>query len=195
VKRNFTWPSPPREGPGEFFLYAGRLAPEKGLDTALEAWTRVDAPLLIVGEGPDYERLRVIAPPHVQFRATVPAAEIAALTRRARAMLVPSRWYETASRTVIEAYAAGVPVLASRIGALPEVVDNGKTGFLLEPGDPEAWTRAAESLLDDAVSLNLGSNGLQTWKERFAPEGALASITASYEQAHARSMARRQHPS
>jgi glycosyltransferase involved in cell wall biosynthesis len=183
VKRNFTWPSLSREGPGEFFLYAGRLAPEKGLDTILEAWTRVDAPLLIVGEGPEDERLRVAAPTGVEFRTTVPGAEIAALTRRARAMLVPSRWYETASRTVIEAYAAGVPVLASRVGGIPEVVSDAETGFLLDPDTPTAWASAATSLLDDHLSIELGSQAQARWRAEFTPDQALSAIMTTYEKA------------
>jgi glycosyltransferase involved in cell wall biosynthesis len=183
VKRNFAWPSVAREGPGDHFLYAGRLVPEKGLDTVVRAWSGVEAPLLIVGEGDHEAQLRALAPPNVEFRATVPGDEIAALTRHARAMLVPSEWYETASRTVLEAYAAGVPVLASRIGALPEVVDDGVTGFLVDPGAPAAWARAAGRLLVDDVSTELGGHAAAAWRERFGPDRAIGALEEVYERA------------
>jgi glycosyltransferase involved in cell wall biosynthesis len=187
VKRNFAWPSSPRPGPGRFFLYAGRLVPEKGLETVVRAWSDVDAPLLIVGEGDEQARLRAMAGPNVEFRSTVPGDEVAALVREARAMLVPSEWYETASRTVLEAYAAGVPVLASRIGALPEVVNDGHTGYLVAPGDGGAWSDAARRLLSDDASLALGANALTAWRERFGPDAAIAALEDAYARAARRS--------
>ena len=183
VKRNFAWPSEPRRGPGTTFLYAGRLVPEKGLETVVRAWADVDAPLLIVGEGDEEPRLRSIAPPNVEFRSTVPGEEVAALVRDARAMLVPSEWYETASRTVLEAYAAGVPVLASRIGALPEVVTDDRTGYLVTPGDRGAWADAARRLLSDDRSVSLGANALRAWRERFGPDAAIEALEGAYERA------------
>jgi glycosyltransferase involved in cell wall biosynthesis len=183
VKRNFAWPSEPRKGPGTSYLYAGRLVREKGLETVVRAWAEVDAPLLIVGEGDDEARLRAIAPRNVEFRSTVPGEEVAALVRDARAMLVPSEWYETASRTVLEAYAAGVPVLASHIGALPEVVADGRTGYLVPPGDPSAWADAARRLLSDETSISLGANALATWRDRFGPDAAITALEGAYEHA------------
>lgn len=182
VKRNFAWPNDRRDGPGDSFLYAGRLAREKGLETLVRAWSGAPAGLDILGEGPDEARLRAIAPPNVRFRATVPGNEAAVLVRRARAVLVPSEWYEPAPRTVVEAYAAGVPVLASRIGGLPELVEDGRTGYLIAPGSPEAWVEAA-TRLSDARSIELGLNAARLWDERFSPEPAIRALEAAYEQA------------
>jgi glycosyltransferase involved in cell wall biosynthesis len=186
VKRNFAWPNRRREGPGGPFLYAGRLVPEKGLETLVRAWTSVPAPLEIVGEGPDEARLRAMAPPNVTFRPTVSGDRVAELVRTARAVVVPSEWYETAGRTVLEAYAAGVPVLASRVGALPEVVDDDRTGYLVPPGSSGAWAAAAARLADDRRSTELGANAARAWSESFGPEPAIRALQAAYERARAR---------
>jgi glycosyltransferase involved in cell wall biosynthesis len=186
VKRNFAWPNRRREGPGGPFLYAGRLVPEKGLETLIRAWVDVRAPLEIVGEGPDEPRLRAMAPPNVTFRATVSGDRIAELVRMARAVMVPSEWYETAGRTVLEAYAAGVPVVASRLGALPEVVDDDRTGYLVPPGSSTAWAAAATRLADDRRSIELGANAARAWGERFGPGPAIRTLEAAYERARTR---------
>jgi len=183
VKRNFAWPNERRVGPGQAFLYAGRLVPEKGLETLVRAWVDVPAPLEIVGEGPDEAWLRAMAPPNVTFRTTVSGNRIAELIRTARAVVVPSEWFETAGRTVLEAYAAGVPVLASRIGALAEVVEHGRTGYLVHAGSSEGWAAAATRLTDDRLSIELGANAARVWGNRFGPEPALRSLEAAYQRA------------
>ena len=183
VKRNFAWPNDRRQGPGNSFLYAGRLASEKGLEALVRAWSNVSAELEIVGEGPEEQRLRSIAPPNVTFRATVPGDEAAGIIRGARAVLIPSEWYEPAPRTIVEAYAAGVPVLASRVGGLPELVEDGRTGYLIEPGSAQAWAAAATRLSDDDVSTELGAHAADAWERRFGPEPAIQAIEAAYERA------------
>jgi glycosyltransferase involved in cell wall biosynthesis len=185
VKPNFVWPIRPREGPGDYFLYLGRLAPEKGVDTLLEAWAlgRPPGKLLVVGDGPEAGALRSSPPSGVEFRSQVAAEDVPALLASARALLIPSRWYEAAPRTITEAYAAGVPVLASDIGALPEAVDARTTGYLVPVGDPRAWAEAVGLLSDDAESERLGAQAHRLWSERFTPEHGLADIEAQYESA------------
>jgi glycosyltransferase involved in cell wall biosynthesis len=186
VKPHFSWPSEVRETPGEYFLYLGRLSREKGVMSLLEAWRELDAELLIVGEGPESTHLRSRAPSNVKLLPTVRAEEAQTLMRSARALLVPSLWYEGAGRVVMEAYAAGVPVLASRVGGLPEAVRDGVTGFLLPPGDAKAWVGAIERLIDDSESDRLGRGGLRLWTEKYSPELALSRLEDAYRAAAAR---------
>jgi glycosyltransferase involved in cell wall biosynthesis len=186
VKPHFSWPSEVRETPGEYFLYLGRLSREKGVMSLLEAWRELDAELLIVGEGPESTHLRSRAPSNVKLLPTVRAEEAQTLMRSARALLVPSLWYEGAGRVVMEAYAAGVPVLASRVGGLPEAVQDGVTGFLLPPGDAKAWVGAIERLMDDSESERLGRGGLRLWTEKYSPELALSRQEDAYRAAAAR---------
>ena len=184
VKPNFSWPAPAREGPGEYYLFLGRLAPEKGVDTLLSAWGgRVPGRLVIAGHGPEASRLRRAAPKGVEFRGPVAASEVPALMAGARALLVPSRWYEAAPRTIIEAYAAGVPVLASDIGALRDAVEDGVTGYLVPPEDAGAWAGAAERLADDGESERLGEGGRSRWMQRHSPERGLEGLVSTYREA------------
>jgi len=180
VQTNFTWPTERREGPGDYLLYVGRLSPEKGLAPLIEAWARSRLRLVVVGEGPEEERLRALAPPTVELRGGVPASEVPALLRGARALVVPSTWYEGAPRAIVEAYAAGVPVLASDLGALPEIVVEGRTGFLLPPDRPEAWVEAADQIAGDGVSERMGEAAYERWREVHGPEHALAALEEVY---------------
>jgi glycosyltransferase involved in cell wall biosynthesis len=185
VKPNFTWPTERRTGPGEYFLFLGRLSEEKGVDAILRAAerSRGGCPLLVVGDGPDAEALRREAPENVTFRGQVGAPEVPAILARARALLVPSRWYEAAPRSIIEAYAAGVPVIASDIGALPEAVGENETGLLAPPDDSNAWAARMEELADDATSLRLGDGAFARWEERFSPERGVRDLEEAYSEA------------
>lgn len=180
TKPNFAWASSRREGAGEYFLIAGRLSAEKDVRTILDAWRSVRARLVIVGDGPDTEMLRRAAPQSVEFRGTVPPGEVSALLGRARALLFPSLSYEGAPRAVLEAYAAGVPVVANAVGALPEIVIDGVTGLLVPPGDPTAVTDALEHLMDDAESCRLGEGAWTAWHDHYEPGRALLAIEDAY---------------
>lgn len=186
VKSNFAWESPGREGPGRYFLYLGRLSSEKGVATLLAAWRRSSARLIVVGDGPLAGALRADAPPNVEFRPTVSSEDVSYLMREARAVLLPSVCYEAQPRVILEAYAAGVPVLASDLGALPEAVGP-DSGLLVPPGDADAWSDAVGRLLDDRVSRRLGQGAWQRWRDRYSPGRALADLEAAYGRAIRRS--------
>jgi glycosyltransferase involved in cell wall biosynthesis len=185
VKPNFTWPVDRRSVPGDYFLFLGRLAHEKGVDTLLSAWRLMGSsalPLVVVGEGPEGGALRAAAPPGVEFRGPVPATDVPGILGHARALLVPSRWYEAAPRSIIEAYAAGVPVLASDIGALPEAIVEGVTGRPVAVDDPHAWTEAVRGL-DDETSARLGDGAHRIWEDRYSPQRGLEGLETAYRDA------------
>jgi glycosyltransferase involved in cell wall biosynthesis len=183
VKPNFAWPTRRRIGPGEHFLYLGRLSPEKGLRRLLQAWSDLDAPLLIAGDGPDRSHLERLAPDRVRFLGLVPPSKAEQLVRGARALILPSTCYEGAPRTIPEAYASGVSVIASRSGGLPEsVVDEG-SGLLVPPEDAGALREAAVRLLDDDTSIRLGEGGFRLWQERHTPQLALGLLEQAYGRA------------
>jgi glycosyltransferase involved in cell wall biosynthesis len=183
VKPNFSWPMPRREGPGDVFLYLGRLSEEKGVDTILRAWRPGHRTLLVAGSGPEEDRLRAMAPPGVVFLGSVDGSAVPGLLRRARALLLPSIWYEGQPRVVLEAYAAGVPVVASDIGGLPELVEDGRSGFVVPPNEPEAWAAAMDKLLADQEAVRLGQRGWRLWEERFSPERGLEGLEEAYRRA------------
>lgn len=187
VKANFVAAQERRTGPGGRFLFLGRLAPEKGLDTVLRAWARIPAAahLDVVGSGPDEEVLRGAGGTdgRVRFLGQVEPDRIPGLLADARALLVPSRWYEAAPRTIVEAYASGVPVIASEIGALPDSVEHQRSGLLVPPEDEGAWASAVSSLLDDRASQRLGEGAHSRWQERYSPEVGLAELESCYRAA------------
>ncbi len=180
VKPNFAAQMPRREGPGRDFLYLGRLSVEKGVDRLVSLWRDVPARLVVVGDGPERSRLEAMAPDTVEFRGAVPSADVPSLLGKARALVLPSICYEGAPRTVVEAYAAGVPVIANHHGALPGVVQDGVTGLLARPGDAGAWRAALEALLVDETSLRLGDGAFSAWHSGYSPEQGLADLEAAY---------------
>lgn len=183
VKPNFAWPASRREEPGRHFLFLGRLSPEKGLAVVLSAWKPEYGTLLVAGDGNQARELRALAGAGVKWLGAVPPQEARRLVGGARAVLVPSICYEAFPRAVVEAYAAGVPVIASRIGALPEVVEDAVTGLLAPPGDPSSWAQAIEKMLDNSTSERLGRGAHDRWAERYSPEKSLMALETAYREA------------
>lgn len=155
VHPNFVHPDPGQgDGAGNFILFAGRIAPEKGLATVLKAWRtwRHPVPLKIIGDGPEAAGMRAQTAgwAGVEWLGRKSSAETLEMMGQAAALVVPSECYETFGRVAIEAYARGTPVIASRLGALEELVEEGRTGFLFKPGD--AGDLAAR--LDEFLAMN-----------------------------------------
>jgi glycosyltransferase involved in cell wall biosynthesis len=187
VKPNFAPPSQRREGPGSGFLYLGRLTPEKGVRIVMEAWGRLppgSPELVVVGDGPEAESLRRRPVGGVRFIGEVAATEVPALIGDARAVVVPSLWEEPAvPRVVLEAYAAGVPVVVSDRGALPDGVEEDRSGYVVPAEDAGAWADRIGRLVDDGTSERLGGGALQRWHDRFSPASGLLALEALYAEA------------
>ena len=180
VKPNFVPGTAQRRGPGRDFLYLGRLSVEKGLAALMPIWAEVPARLLVVGDGPERARLERGAPGNVRFVGSVPEKEVPDLLRDARALVLPSICYEGAPRTVVEAFAAGVPVVGSRLGAIPTIVEQNVTGMLAGPGRRDEWLSAVSQLLDDGESERMGAAAHQRWSDRFSPSRAAAELESVY---------------
>jgi glycosyltransferase involved in cell wall biosynthesis len=135
------------ERPGRIALVAGRLSPEKGIDDAVRVALRAGLRLDVVGAAYDPAfaercRARWAGHPSVRFRGALPRHRLWQRLAEARVLLVPSRWEEPFGLVAAEAQAAGTPVVAYRTGGLAEVVDEGRSGFLVEPGDVAAAAAA-----------------------------------------------------
>jgi glycosyltransferase involved in cell wall biosynthesis len=183
VKSNFAWPCARREGAGSYFLFVGRLSREKGLEQLLRAWTGVGARLVVVGDGPERARLLEMAPATVEFAGSLPREKVDECLRDARALLVPSICYEGQPRTILEAFAAGVPVVASRMGGLPELVADGVSGRVVEPHEPDQWREIVAGLSDDAEVLRLGDGAFEQWRRSFSPTSTLDALESAYRDA------------
>jgi glycosyltransferase involved in cell wall biosynthesis len=140
VKPNFTEnPSLAWRPAGGGAVYAGRLTPEKGIETLLDAWRQLGGtvPLRIVGDGPLADQVKAFAAeiPNVTYEGWVDRARLKEIFQESSFLVVPSTWYEVFGLNVLEAYACGLPVIASRIGGLAEIVHDGQTGLQFAPGD------------------------------------------------------------
>ncbi|MFH1984400.1 MAG: glycosyltransferase [Pseudomonadota bacterium] len=143
----------PNFEPGDYFLYLGRLSEEKGVDVLIEAFIRADTArvgLKIVGDGPSRTRLEKSAGSGtgIAFAGYLSGAKLRDVTRNALAVIVPSVCYENAPLSVLEAMAYGKPVIGARIGGIPELITEGVTGFLFEPGDRLSLKIAMETIAD-----------------------------------------------
>jgi glycosyltransferase involved in cell wall biosynthesis len=154
IKPNFV-ATDPGAGPGTggYAIFVGRLSPEKGIDTLVAAWKQLRAPmtLKIVGDGAlaDHVATAGRLDPRIEWLGPRTPEEVLSLIGAAACLIVPSLWYETFGRTVVEAFARGTPVVASRLGALAELVEDGCTGLLCRSGDPADLAAKIERLLSD----------------------------------------------
>ncbi len=152
VKPNFVDPDPGvGKGDGNYALFVGRLSPEKGARTLLAAMASLENKILlqIVGDGPLRAELEEFAQRHglskVTFRGRLPWKETMDVMKSARCLFFPSECYEGAlPLTVVEAFACGTPVIASRLGAMQDLITDGKTGLHFTPGDAADLAAKAE---------------------------------------------------
>jgi glycosyltransferase involved in cell wall biosynthesis len=180
------------QDPGRRFVYLGRLSHEKGVSTLLRACSRASAPLTIVGSGPEESRLKALASQEnvdVEFVGHQPPDRIAAILGQARALVLPSEWYENAPISILEAYACGKPVIGARIGGIPELVRDGTTGALFDSGavDQLAEALARFSTLSRQTLREMGAVARQwvacdfsplRYRDRIMEEYAAAGVRA-----------------
>lgn len=186
VKPNFTEPSPfamrsDRRGA----LYVGRLSVEKGVDTLLAAWRELpDTPLTIIGDGPERSRLESLAPPAVTFCGEQPREVVLRTMNSASLLVVPSTWFEGFPMVIAEAFASGLPVLASDIGALAEIVRPGVNGAHFSAGDARSLAEALRTLLSDRAMLaQLSFGAARSFEERYSPRASLDALEGIYADA------------
>ena len=183
--------------PGRGAVFAGRLSFEKGVDTLIRAVGEVTGavagPVLdIAGDGPDraaLERLADdVAPGQVRFHGRLVKPQLMALVRGAAVSVVPSRWHENQPLSVLESFASGVPVVASTMGGLPELVREGETGWLVEPDDPGRLAKVLlDALGDPDEAHRRGRAARRLAEERFAPSVHLRALDRIYAAAGAAS--------
>jgi len=143
LKPNCVDPDPGmREGGGDYALFVGRLSSEKKLLTLLEAWKKLGGiPLKLVGSGPQETEIRQFTREFglekVEFLGQRTRDQVFTLMKKACVLISPSELYETFGLVLVEAFACGAPVIAARIGAMAEIVEDGRTGLFFTPGDPD----------------------------------------------------------
>jgi len=165
-------------------LFVGRLSHEKGVDLICRIAPRIDAEFIIVGGGPEFDNLSRNKPENVNLLGPLPRDQIFDQMRKAAAVVVPSRWYEACPMTVLEAFATGTPIVASRLGSLAELVTDGITGLLAAADDEGEWEHAIGRILSDPeLARRMGQTARAAYMERHTEESNLRSLTAIYASA------------
>lgn len=184
IKPNFVDFPPPQETARAGFLFVGRLSAEKGIVTLAAAGRRLDDAhvIRIAGSGPEAAQLAGCA--SLQPLGALDGTAIRAEMCRATALVLPSICYESFPRTLVEAYACGLPVIASRLGALPDIVEDGQTGLLFAPGDADdlaAKIRWAQAHPEEM--RRMGANALARYRREFSAETNYQTLLTIYAQA------------
>lgn len=193
VKPNIVQPDPGfGQHDGGYAVFVGRLAPEKGIDCLLAAWDQLaqETPLKIIGDGPLAGQVKAVAEDadHVEWLGRRPFEEVMQIIARASVLVMPSVWYETFGRTVVEAFACGTPVIASQMGAMQELVDHGNTGLLFEPGNAGALAAAVQQFWNSPeMHTAMQSAARSVYETGFTAESNYVRLIQIYELAMAAS--------
>lgn len=140
---------PPVEKDGDYYLYYGRLSGEKGVSTLIDAFAKhPELNLKVVGTGPVEVELKKKQYSNIEYLGYKSGEELYNLVRNAKYVCVPSEWYENNPMAIIEAYSMGVPVIGAQIGGIPEIVVEGKTGFLFQSGKIESLDKVISQSIE-----------------------------------------------
>ncbi len=188
VKPHFVDDPGPRAAPpsgSSEVLFIGRLAPGKGVEVLLEAWQRAGTRmrLLVFGDGPLRERLESCAPPGVTFLGHRPRAQARERMLSARALAFPSVWPEPFGMVLIEAMAAGLPVVGADAGSVRAIVDPQPPGLLVPPGDAAALAGVLTRVSTEDVVDAAGRAARERYADSFTPHANLPQLLALYRAA------------
>lgn len=192
VKPNFIHPDPGvGPGRGRYAVFVGRLSPEKGIHTLLEAWQQYELPvrLRIIGDGPLEAEVAAVAnrEPSIEWLGRRPPSDVLDIVGNAAVLIMPSRWYETFGRTIVEAFARGTPVIASNLGAMAELVDHGRSGLLVPAGHPDAIADAVRAIAcDELLRARLRRGARIAYLERYTEDRNHQLLMEIYDAAIAR---------
>ncbi|MEK7452028.1 MAG: glycosyltransferase family 4 protein [Patescibacteria group bacterium] len=171
---------------GKYALFVGRLSEEKGIETIISlAKILPDIHFKIVGRGPEMERLHRLGDKYtnLEFVGFRMGEELKELYRGATVVLLPSRVHEVFPLITLEAMSFGKPVIASRVGGLPEIVEDGVNGFLVSPLDLHGWTEAVMRVFyDDDLQKQLSCGALESVEKRFSLDEHHRKILMYYEE-------------
>lgn len=181
VKANFADLPPPERG--QFrngALFVGRLAPEKGIETLQAAMALLPGRSIeIIGDGPAAAQLQ--RQPRLEVRGWLDPQALFATMRRKSYLVLPSLWYENSPRTLIEAFGCGLPVVASRLGALAELVEDGKTGLLFDPNSPSDLARIMRWADGHPAEMAaMGDAARRTFEDLYTPERNYRELAEIY---------------
>jgi glycosyltransferase involved in cell wall biosynthesis len=201
VKPNFVHPDPgPGQGSGQYAVFVGRLSLEKGVDTLLDAWSRLPERfgLKIVGDGPMAEQVRRAAAgdDRIEWLGWRDLESVCSIVGEAKVLLMTSIWYEIFGRTITEAFAKGTPVIVSRLGAMAELVEDGRTGLHFEHGNAADLVAKVQQILADESALGaMRQHARDEYEAKYTPEANYDMLLDIYQRARGGSPAQPTEPS
>ena len=186
VKPNFvTLPRQASKQGGEYALFVGRLSAEKGVETFLGAWRDLNGmPLKVVGDGPLLDRVISSGPTAMEVLGRQSHSDTLSLMAEALFLILPAVCSEGFPMVIAEAMACGRPVVASRLGAMAEIIDDGRTGLLFEPGNASDLADKARWLLAHPQQAEeMGRNAREEYEKKYTPELNYKMLLQIYEMA------------
>ena len=190
VKPNFVQPDPGERsnGGGAYAAYVGRLASEKGPGTMISAWKLLSksVPLVVVGDGPLLEELqnqgREYGLTNISFRGRLSREQAQAVMKGASFVVIPSECYENFPMGMAESFACGVPVICSRLGALEELMSDGRTGLHFTSGSPQDLAAKVEWAWSNPESMRaMGKAARKEYETRYTAERNYPLLMDIYE--------------
>jgi glycosyltransferase involved in cell wall biosynthesis len=174
--------TPAERPPGDYVAFAGRVSSEKGVDVLLAAAALMPhLAFKVAGDGPVLAAMMSQAPANVEFMGRLGYEDLLTFYEKARMLVVPSVWFEPFGMVAADAMALGLPVIASRIGGLPDVVEDGVTGLLFEPGNAHDLAEKIAHLWDDrALAAQLGRSGRTKAAYQYSQKSYLRNLMAVY---------------
>lgn len=175
VKPNFLYQDPgPKDGPGKYALFIGRLSREKGVLTLIESWSHLNSiPLRVAGIGPLDIKVAQAATgsSHIEYLGALSSDQVINEMKGASFLIIPSTWYENFPLTIVEAFACGLPVIASHLGSMAELVKENCTGIFFESGNAKdladkvnwAWNHPQEMII-------MGRNARLEYESKYTAE-------------------------
>ncbi len=186
VKPNFVGPDPGKgDGGGGFCLFVGRLTESKGVRVLLDAWKQLTAniPLKIAGDGELAQEVRAAAAadPRIHYAGRLPSDRVSDLMGDAAALIFPSVWYEGLPKTILESFARGTPVIASKLGSMSDLVTPGRTGDHFIPGDPAALAATITRLFAGGTLASLRPSVRDEFEFRYTADANYRMLMDVYE--------------
>jgi glycosyltransferase involved in cell wall biosynthesis len=167
-----------------YALFVGRLSEEKGIKTLVKAWRNLNGccTLKVAGDGPLLHLLNNVD--HIKNLGYQDSKAVSQLMQQAAFLIIPSEWYEGFPMVLVEAFSHGLPAIASKLGSLAEIVTDGKTGLLFEPGNPNELADKVRQLINNIDECKrMGINAKSIYLSCYTPEQNIKKLLTIYQQA------------
>lgn len=196
VKPNFAKPKAQGASDGGFALFVGRLSTEKGIEVLLQAWRQMagQVELKIVGNGPLLDVVEEATRENlgITYLGSKPHDQVLELMQQAAFLVMPSICYENFPLTIAEAYACGLPVIASDLGAMASLIHPGRTGLLFRPGNAQDLAKNVQMLLHNpAQRMSMRQAARAEYESKYTAEQNYTKLIEIYRQAQTSSEIRR----